>query len=118
MALTSTNHPPDIRNDADAKDARITLEISDRELGSSSVTGAGIDILDLDGARFQHGNESLDSQSTAIARDFRRMVDEVSSDIGVFGSFNFFLEVEKLSKFSDGFKLLGLSSVGLRALGT
>lgn len=45
------------------------------------------------------------------------MVDEVSSDVGVFGRLNFFLEVEKLSELRDGLQLLGLGSVGLRAVG-
>lgn len=49
--LTSTDHPPDIRYDADAKHAGSPLEISDGELGSCSVPGASIDILDLDRAR-------------------------------------------------------------------
>ena len=61
LTLTSTDHPPDVRNDADAKHAGSPLEIRDGELGSRSVPGASIGILDLDGARFQHGNEGLDS---------------------------------------------------------
>ena len=45
------------------------------------------------------------------------MVDEVSSDIGVLGRLNFFLDVKKLSELRDGLKLLGLGSVGLRGVG-
>ena len=104
------DHPPNVRNDANAQDLGNALEVGDTE-GLAVGVLAHESPLDFDRAGVQERGDGLDGQFATIAGDLGSVVDEVGGDVGVFRFGNLLLEVEEVAEVGQGRELLTLGRV-------